>query len=99
MRQGGETVSRASGVPGRVPRGIMTPAELEALARAQQNPFLAAVQRSGFEVPQSDVPAIHQGQREALGRAVEEVRQTAERGLQVVTGGPGEGKTHLLAVL
>src|SRR5436309_1886994 len=77
----------------------MMPPELEALARAQKNPFLASVQRSGFEAPQSDVPSIHQGQREALGRAVEEVRETGELRLQVITGGPGDGKTHLLAVL
>ena len=37
----------------------MTASELEALARAQTNPFLGSVLRNGFEAPQNDVPEIH----------------------------------------
>jgi hypothetical protein len=78
---------------------MMIPTELEALARAQKNPFLGSVLRNGFEAPQNDVPEIHRAQREALRQIVEEVRRTGELGLQVVTGEPGDGKTHLLATL
>ncbi|MFL5293326.1 MAG: hypothetical protein ACJ79U_17535, partial [Myxococcales bacterium] len=49
--------------------------------------------------PLNDVPEIHRAQREALRAAVEDVRRTGELGLQIVTGEPGDGKTHLLATL
>src|SRR3954470_20339338 len=78
---------------------MTTPSELEALARAQKNPFLGSVLRNGFEAPRNDVPEIHRAQREALHEAVEDVRRTGELGLQGVTGEPGDGKTHLLATL
>jgi hypothetical protein len=78
---------------------MMNPSELEALARAQKNPFLGSVLRNGFEAPQNDVPEIHRAQRDALRQAVEDVRHTGELSLQVVTGEPGDGKTHLLATL
>ena len=77
----------------------MTPSELKALARAQKNPFLGSVLRNGFEAPLNDVPEIHRAQRDALRHAVEDLRRTGELGLQVVTGEPGDGKTHLLATL
>src|SRR5207237_1920421 len=78
---------------------MMTPSEMEALARAQKNPFLGSVLRNGFEAPLNDVPEIHRAQRDALRHAVEDLRRTGELGLQVVTGEPGDGKTHLLATL
>jgi hypothetical protein len=77
----------------------MTPAELEKLALAQSNPFLDSVLRNGFEQPLGDVPEIHAGVRERLRALVEDVRGTGALRLQVVTGEPGDGKTHLLATL
>jgi hypothetical protein len=77
----------------------MTTEELAALARAQPNPFAGAVLRNGFEPPQADVPEIHAEQRRKLRALVEEVRQSGQLALQVVTGEPGDGKTHLLATL
>ena len=77
----------------------MTPAELEKLALAQSNPFLDSVLRNGFEQPLSDVPEIHAGVREKLRALVEDVRGAGALRLQVVTGEPGDGKTHLLATL
>ncbi len=77
----------------------MTHAELEKLALAQSNPFLDSVLRNGFEQPLSDVPEIHAGVRQRLRGLVEDVRRTGELRLQVVTGEPGDGKTHLLATL
>ncbi len=77
----------------------MTTEELAALARAQPNPFAGSVLRNGFEPPQADVPEIHAEQRRQLRALVEEVRQTGRLALQVVTGEPGDGKTHLLATL
>lgn len=77
----------------------MTTAELEALASVQHNPFAGSVVRNGFEPPQNDVPEIHAEQREKLRALVEELRRTGELALQVVTGEPGDGKTHLLSTL
>jgi hypothetical protein len=77
----------------------MTAAELEKLALAQSNPFLDSVLRNGFEQPLGDVPEIHAGVREKLRASVEEVRAAGALRLQVVTGEPGDGKTHLLATL
>lgn len=73
--------------------------DLVALARKQPNPFAGSVLRNGFEAPTNDVPEIHSAQREKLRALVDEVRRTGELALQVVTGEPGDGKTHLLATL
>jgi hypothetical protein len=77
----------------------MTAAELERLALAQSSPFLDSVLRNGFEQPLSDVPEIHALVRDKLRALVEELRATGALRLQVVTGEPGDGKTHLLATL
>jgi hypothetical protein len=73
--------------------------ELVQLARAQPNPFAASVVRSGFEPPEGDVPEIHAAQRAQLAALVEEVRRSGKLALQVITGEPGDGKTHLLSFL
>src|SRR5712691_8201170 len=78
---------------------VMTPNEMEELARAAHNPFQGSVLRNGFEPPAWDVPEIHAGERGRLRALIEEVRRTGSLAIQVVTGEPGDGKTHLLATL
>src|SRR5216684_708317 len=77
----------------------MTPAEMEALARSAPNPFLDSVLRNGFEEPSADVPEIHAAQRARLRELIADVRRTGRLAIQVITGEPGDGKTHLLATL
>ena len=77
----------------------MTEAELLDLARAQKNPFLGSVLRNGFEEPPNDVPEIHGGVRVRLRGLIEDVRNNGQLAFQIITGEPGDGKTHLLATL
>ena len=77
----------------------MTPKEMEDLARAAPNPFGDWVLRNGFEPPPWDVPEIHAEERRKLRELIESVRRTGKLAIQVVTGEPGDGKTHLLAML
>lgn len=84
---------------GAVPSEQQSADELAALARAQPNPFTGRVMPSGLLQPPSDVPEIHGEQRELLRALVEEVRRSKSLALQVITGEPGDGKTHLLSIL
>lgn len=69
----------------------------EILANAP-SPFSDAVLPNAFrETP--DVPAIHGEARARCLLLVQEARARGRTALQVVTGGPGEGKTHLIAWL
>ena len=77
----------------------MTLREMEDLARAAPNPFGDWVLRNGFEPPPWDVPEIHAEERRKLRELIESVRSTGKLAIQVVTGEPGDGKTHLLATL
>ena len=76
----------------------MTPKEMEDLARAAPNPFGDWVLRNGFEPPPWDVPEIHAEERRKLRELIESVRLSGQLAIQVVTGEPGDGKTHLLGV-
>ena len=75
----------------------MTLKEMEDLARAAPNPFGDWVLRNGFEAPPWDVPEIHADERRKLRELIESVRRSGSLAIQVVTGQPGDGKTHLLA--
>lgn len=76
------------------------PAVDAALARvlASQNPFADAALRNGFEQP-ADLPAIHAEVRATLRAVIDDMRRQSRPRMLVVTGEPGDGKTHLLACL
>ena len=70
----------------------------EAILASAPSPFSDAVLPNAFrETP--DVPSIHGDARARCLALVREARDAARTSLQVVTGGPGEGKTHLIAWL
>jgi hypothetical protein len=75
-------------------------AELTATERvlASHNPFRDSAVRNGFEAP-GDVPEIHAEARAQLREVIAECRRDGRPRLQIVTGEPGDGKTHLLACL
>lgn len=72
---------------------------LDAALRRAPNPFEGSVLRSAHEDVSSDVPAMQGETFAALTALVERVRGDHHSRIQVVTGDPGEGKTHLLSRL
>ena len=84
---------------GRAPPASHTPdAELRRILASTPNPFSDAVLQSAWrDTP--DVEAIHGDIRRRLSSLIEEARASGGSVVQVVTGDPGEGKTHLLAWL
>ncbi len=77
----------------------MTPSsELDRLIASAPSPFSDSVLPNAFrDTP--DVPEIHAEARERLCAAIAHCRREQVNALQVITGDPGEGKTHLLAWL
>ena len=94
--------------PSKAPRAVPAPkpkakvtddaARFEAILADAPSPFSDAVLPNAFrETP--DVPSIHGDARARCLALVREARRAGRTSLQVVTGGPGEGKTHLIAWL
>jgi len=77
----------------------MTPSpDLDTLLASAPSPFSDSVLPNAFrDTP--DVPEIHAEARERLCAAIAHCRREQVNALQVITGDPGEGKTHLLAWL
>lgn len=72
--------------------------ELDRLLAAAPSPFSDSVLPNAFrDTP--DVPEIHADARQRLLQALDHCRLEKVNALQVITGDPGEGKTHLLAWL
>ncbi len=70
----------------------------EELLATLPSPFSDSVLQNAFhETP--DVPTIHAKAREACLVHVRAAREQGKTAIQVVTGDPGEGKTHLIAWL
>lgn len=70
----------------------------ERILAESPSPFSDAVLPNAFrETP--DVPTLHANAREACLGHIRQARETGRTTLQVVTGDPGDGKTHLLAWL
>ena len=72
--------------------------ELDRLLERQPGPFSDAVLPDAYrDTP--DVPEIHGHARERMQALIGESRAEGTTRVQVITGDPGEGKTHLLAWL
>ncbi len=75
---------------------MTTHPELDKLLAGAPSPFSDSVLPNAFrDTP--DVPEIHAEARDRLLAAIEHCRREQVNALQVITGDPGEGKTHLLA--
>lgn len=73
-------------------------AELDHVLAASPSPFSDSVLPNAFrDTP--DVPGIHGEARDRLLALLDLCRSDRKTAMQVVTGDPGEGKTHLLAWL
>ncbi|MCU0692857.1 MAG: hypothetical protein MUF54_15770 [Polyangiaceae bacterium] len=77
---------------------MTTQEQLQQLLVAAPGPFADTVLTHAFRSP-PDVPAIHGKARRRVLALVEQARREGTTSLQVITGDPGEGKTHLLAWL
>lgn len=72
--------------------------ELNRLLDGQPGPFADAVLSDAYrDTP--DVPGIHGDVRQRLRSLINECRAQGTPRIQVITGDPGDGKTHLLAWL
>ena len=72
--------------------------DFEQLLRRQPGPFADAVLSDAYrDTP--DVPGIHRDARRRLSSLIEACSAEGTARMQVITGDPGEGKTHLLAWL
>ena len=70
---------------------------LDAALRRAPNPFEGSVLRSAHEDAFFDVPAVQGEISAVLAALVGRVRGDHHSRIQVITGDPGEGKTHLLS--
>jgi len=77
---------------------MTTASDLDGLLDRQPGPFSDAVLQDAYrDTP--DVPEIHGHARERMHALIHECRAEGTTRVQVITGDPGEGKTHLLAWL
>ncbi len=77
---------------------VASPRELDRVLSEAPSPFSDSVLTHAFRDP-PDAPGIHGGIRRQLRDLIHHVGGSGESVVQVVTGDPGEGKTHLLSWL
>lgn len=75
-----------------------TPRDLDAILAGAPSPFSDSVLTHAFRDP-PDAPGIHAAVRDHLQDLVARTRLSGESAMQVITGDPGEGKTHILSWL
>ncbi len=77
---------------------MTSPRDFDQFLRRQPGPFADAVLSDAYrDTP--DVPGIHRDARQRLSSLIEACGAEGKARMQVITGDPGEGKTHLLAWL
>lgn len=81
-----------------MPLSDASPRELDRVLSEAPSPFSDSVLTHAFRNP-PDSPGIHGAVRRHLRDLIHHVAGSGESVLQVITGDPGEGKTHLLSWL